>query len=267
MGFTTGFTGGITLTLSLAYLFTHTHQTSRIAQSNILRSSTHALNTALTPIPLPPPPRREEVAAIERATISERFKDWWNGEIEGAVRSLQKTDWAGVRDGAEATIMKFVHGQDWNPEFSPEAWAQAAKARMQQLGKDIGKDAESAEANARESVDKTQHNIAEQARSAYDSAKAKAGEFADHAREGLENAKHKVEHATATAKAKVHMAEEKWDSKADQKILHMSDVEKALQQRYDPKTKEQVMDKSVEEALEERYKPIDQKDHTQLKGI
>ena len=31
----------------------------------------------------------------------ERWKDGWNGEVEGAVRWCQRFDWRGVREGVE----------------------------------------------------------------------------------------------------------------------------------------------------------------------
>jgi altered-inheritance-of-mitochondria protein 5 len=68
-------------------------------------------------------------------------------------------------------------------------------------------------------------------------------------------------------KAAVHLAEERAEAKADAKLLHVSEIEKALAERYDSARREERMKRSVEEVLRERYTPVDKRDNTQLRGI
>jgi len=69
------------------------------------------------------------------------------------------------------------------------------------------------------------------------------------------------------AKAKIHLAEERAEAKVDAKLLHVSEIEKALNERFESKSREDVMKKSVEEALKERYTPIGERDNSRLRGI
>lgn len=60
MGFVTGFTGGVTLTLSLTY-FSVAHQRTREEQCRAVRAQALALRGLVGPVPLPP--SRAELAA------------------------------------------------------------------------------------------------------------------------------------------------------------------------------------------------------------
>ncbi|CAD6445286.1 4521d6f7-a33a-43a7-bc9c-23f2c2f7b60d [Sclerotinia trifoliorum] len=106
MGFTTGFTGGVTLTLSLAYLTVLAHQRNRASQSLHLHQQSYILTSLLEKQPIPPPKTRSELAREERSTLIEAAKDRWNAEIENGVRWVQRTDWEGVRDGIEGAKLK-----------------------------------------------------------------------------------------------------------------------------------------------------------------
>ncbi|KAF3058373.1 hypothetical protein GL218_05498 [Daldinia childiae] len=101
MGFTTGFTGGVTLTLSVAYLGVLAHQRHRERQAAILRQQTRLISGIIDPLPPVLPPTRAELAAAERANLIERAKDRWNAEIEGAVHWAQNKDWEEVRENVE----------------------------------------------------------------------------------------------------------------------------------------------------------------------
>jgi len=61
------------------------------------------------------------------------------------------------------------------------------------------------------------------------------------------------------------LAEERADAKADAKLLHLSEIEKVLNQRYEKN--DDIMKKSIKEVLAERYKPIGERDNTRLRGI
>jgi altered-inheritance-of-mitochondria protein 5 len=80
---------------------------------------------------------------------------------------------------------------------------------------------------------------------------------------GMEKAHDLVERTKAAA----HLAEERAEAKADAKLLHMSDIEKALAERYDSARREERMKRSVEEVLRERYIPMESRDNSQLRGI
>ncbi|TVY33352.1 hypothetical protein LOCC1_G008336 [Lachnellula occidentalis] len=110
MGFTTGFTGGVTLTLGLAYLTVATHERNRKSQASALRSQSQVLTSLLDPTPLPPPLTRAELAREERTTLVEAAKDRWNDEIENAVRWVQRTDWTEVREGMEGSLARLLGG-------------------------------------------------------------------------------------------------------------------------------------------------------------
>ncbi|KAI5857335.1 hypothetical protein GGS23DRAFT_388038 [Durotheca rogersii] len=106
MGFTTGFTGGVAITLSVAYLTVWSHQQNRVRQAAVLRQQTYALSALVDPLPPALPPTRAELAAAERAHFVERAKDRWNAELEGAVRWAQEKDWDEVREDVEAAAAR-----------------------------------------------------------------------------------------------------------------------------------------------------------------
>lgn len=101
-------TGGVTLTLSLAYLTVLAHQRNREQQGQALRAQALALQALVDPFPPPPPPTRSEVAAAQRATAVEVAKDRWNHEVENAVRWVQRTDWVQVREGLEDSAARLL---------------------------------------------------------------------------------------------------------------------------------------------------------------
>ncbi|KAI9778785.1 MAG: hypothetical protein M1839_007875 [Geoglossum umbratile] len=101
MGFLAGLFGGITLTTALLYLPLLAHQSNRTAQSVLVRHQTATLLALVDPCPQPPPaPRRRE----QRRGIVEEAKERWNGEVEGAVRWVQRVDWRVVREGVEEGV-------------------------------------------------------------------------------------------------------------------------------------------------------------------
>ncbi|EJT70004.1 hypothetical protein GGTG_12181 [Gaeumannomyces tritici R3-111a-1] len=85
MGFATGFTGGVTVTLSIACLSVLAHQRNRLAQAEALRSQAYLLDTLSTPQGAPGARR----AAAARASLAERAKDRWNHEVSNAAGWVQ----------------------------------------------------------------------------------------------------------------------------------------------------------------------------------
>ncbi|KAI1499867.1 hypothetical protein F5X99DRAFT_388490 [Biscogniauxia marginata] len=243
MGFTTGFTGGVTLTLSIAYLSILAHQRSREYQASVLRQQTRTLSAIVDPLPPVLPPTRAELAAAERANLIESAKDRWNAEVEGAVRWAQTKDWVEVREGVEIAL-----GRLWSRAISDDA----------RKGADTAQTAAGIEADS----------VGALAKSAYSNAKARGSNAVDKAEEKAEEARSSVFGAIGRvfekAKSAVGITRDKAESKLDEKMTSNSPVEKALSQRYQqPNSKEQ----SVDDTLAARYAPVDKKDNTKLKTV
>ncbi|KAH7026287.1 uncharacterized protein B0I36DRAFT_352173 [Microdochium trichocladiopsis] len=249
MGFTTGFTGGVTLTLGLAYLTVVTHQRNREQQAALLRQQTILLRGAIDPQPPVLPPTRTEVAAIERANFVESAKDRWNAEIEGAVRWAQTKDWDEVREGVETAL-----GRLWNRATGGQNVGEVIDARAQQAAGIVRNDAA---------------GVAAAAKSAYADAKAKTEDKADAAKGSIFSA---IGKSVQRAKQAVVGAEQKVEQELSSSSPLSSSatapdaVEKALRQRFEKPSGEEVT-KTVEEALAERYRPVDQRDNTKLRAL
>ncbi|KAI1751702.1 hypothetical protein F4782DRAFT_175722 [Xylaria castorea] len=260
MGFTTGFTGGVTLTLGVAYLTLLAHQRNREHQAAVLRQQTYLLSGVVDPLPPVFPPTRAELAATERANLTEAAKDRWNAEIENAVRWAQSKDWSEVREGVETAVGRlWARGLGQAQEGAEKGEEKGAAAARDLLRK--------SSENAGEKSD----SVAAAAKSAYADAKAKSTELASKTEAKAEEAKGSVVSAIergiekgkevlSKAKSAVVSVEEKAENAAPTS----SPVEKALQQRYE---KPSGLDQTVEEILAARYVPVDQKDNTNLKAL
>lgn len=101
-------TGGVTLTLGIAYLTVLTHERNRRTQAENLRLQSRVLHGLLEPTPVPPPQSRADLARKERSTLVETAKDRWNDELENAVRLVQRTDWTQMREGMEGAIARLL---------------------------------------------------------------------------------------------------------------------------------------------------------------
>lgn len=111
------------------------------------------------------------------------------------------------------------------------------------------------------SVKSGAHDATESLRHSGGTVDAARGAVRDAVSKGIEKSKE----AIGKAQAAVGLSAEKFQSKGQSAALsHSSAVEKALQQRFE---QPHFHDKSVEEAIAERYTPIDQKDHTELRGL
>lgn len=243
----------MTLTLGAAYLALAAHERNRQSQSELLRAQTRIVDAlALDPsarrprLDNAPLPSRAELAAQQRAHFVESAKDKWNSEIENAVRWAQSTDWDEVRETAEETA-----------------------ARL--LG--IARESTPSSATISHKAHEAQHTLAETTEAAKtrlfragNNAVDKAVEVQDRAKGAIASATEKGRHMVGKAKAAVHLAEEKIESAIDAKLLHVNEIEKALNERFE-KPKVDPMSKSVEEVLAERYTPIDKRDNTRLRGI
>ncbi|CAK7262961.1 hypothetical protein SEPCBS119000_000241 [Sporothrix epigloea] len=248
MGFVTGFTGGVTLTLSAAYLTVLAHQRHRQRQCDILRANTIvlralALSDPITAARLASPhaaaaaietsadlsaaaaaqeyyyPSKTGPSAPPRTPFIDELKTRWNMEIEGAVRKLQTTDWVEVRENAESRLEQLWHQATGgeNPANAAASGASAAAATVQK------------------------HVV-----SAAETVRSKAGEVTEAAKSTAAVAVEKSREVLAAESGKDQTAEAQATGKAQ-------DVQQALQQRYAGGDAGR-MKKSVGELLDERFK-------------
>lgn len=122
MGFTTNLFSGFTLTSTTLYLSLLYHQRARTHQAALLHQQALLLNS------LSDPEVASELATIadanysgglregikpyrvEKAAWTERWKDGWNREVEGAVRYVQSIRWRTVREGMEGRAREWREG-------------------------------------------------------------------------------------------------------------------------------------------------------------
>ncbi|POS76117.1 hypothetical protein DHEL01_v205496 [Diaporthe helianthi] len=269
MGFTTGFTGGVTLVLGISYLSLQAHRRTRERQAETLRANSYILNS-LTYVPATAPPPRtvaEELALLEqqqellaraeakRRNLSgrsegffDKAKDRWNAEVEGAVRWAANTDWVSVREDAEAAASRL-----WARASRGEAPSDAAERAAAVVGNKAAAAATAAKGAAAQATAATGDKAAE--------AKEAVGSI-------WERGLRKSREIASQAKAGIAKAEEKAQDvvRGAVKQTGDADIEKVLQQRYERKPDESFS-KSPQELLEERYRPMAEQDNTKLRGV
>ncbi|KAK7755980.1 hypothetical protein SLS62_001922 [Diatrype stigma] len=257
MGFTTGFTGGVTLTLSVAYLGALAHRRHREHQAAILRQQTLTLTALHDPrAPQLPPLTRAERLAEERHKLIDTAKGRWNAEVEHAARWAQTKDWEEVRDGLEDAVAglwarAFGNSSGGSHDVA-EGAADGAKAAASKAWSEVRGAGNAAAAKADEVA-------------ASDSGSSAAGGGVWGALgKGFSRGKEAIT-GLGGAKTEVEAAEEKAAEKFREKLSGLSPEEKAMKQRYQ-KTPG-ADDRSVEEILAERYLPTDRKNNTQLKAL
>ncbi|EQL03755.1 hypothetical protein G6O67_004416 [Ophiocordyceps sinensis] len=285
MGFATGFTGGVTLTLSLAYLSVLAHQRNREEQSRALRAQSLALQSIFNPIPQPLPPSRSEVAAAQRAASIEVAKDRWNDEVENAVRWMQKTDWTGIRESLEARVATL-----WIKAFGDiaeevnrvgdkaELLVKTAKSTAGEAGNGVSTAAKSAFGRAKEASARAESTVEDKAleaklagkramSKAEDEARDKAAEDQGVIASALEKGRDKAQAMVAKVKTAVGMAEDEAAAAVTRAASGkgLSPVEKALQERY--QRADAKLNRNAAEVLRERYTPMDKRDNTVLRGL
>lgn len=282
MGFVTGFTGGVTLTLSLAYLSILAHQRNREEQGRSLRAQALAIQSLIDPIPQPLPPTRSEVAAAKRAEAIEIAKERWNDEVENAVKWVQRTDWEEVREGLEDRIASL-----WDLAFGESIQDSAARAKSE-LDAGVNKAKASAESVAGE--------IKAQSKKAFEQAKAEEEDFAAKVKDNAlrarlaawreaQRAEKEVREKASEAEDAVKSALEKGKEKTSEVVGKVNDavgltgagtapgqvslsamnpVQKALDQRFERPSSDK---RAVAEVLKQRYTALDKRDNTVLRGL
>ena len=267
----------MTLTLGLTYLALVNHEQNRQAQSDVLRAQTRVLNSLSQDLSSPSsrayrrarerddvelyPPSRAEQAARHRAHFIETAKEKWNSEVEGAVRWVQNTDWADVREATEDTAARLL---GLPTSTSAPGEGRTAGQVADAVRREVVEDARQTAQYTKRTFEHTKESVRQAAASAATQVREDVGIARSAVAGAVERGIQKGREAVGRAKAAVHMAEERLETRMDAKLLHLSEVERALSQRYE---KSDVMSKSVEEILRERYIPIDKRDNTKLRGL
>ncbi|KAL2196442.1 hypothetical protein P885DRAFT_61039 [Corynascus similis CBS 632.67] len=247
--------------------------------------------------------RREGVTSDAKpgaTSLIETAKTKWNSEVLSAVRWAQGKDWARVREGAEDGLARLLGVElSREPVTVEEVVAvsspslrdryqqyQIDEQRRQQLQQQevLGQGA-GGEPLQPPRYDEAAHRVSDALHHARDTTALVARAMRDEAKEvvsearevvtvGVQEAKGAVERGVEKAhdlvertKAAVHLAEDRAGAKVDAKLLHMSDIEKALAERYDSARREERMKRSVEEVLGERYLPLEKRDNSRLRGL
>jgi len=226
MGFVSGFTGGVTVTLAIAYYAAISHENNRLAQAVNLRHATRTLNSVFEPPSEPLGPTRAELLRAERSSILENAKDKWNSEIERGVRWLQNADWEDIKERRDEAIARVLGGGLESTRHGIES----AEAKTSQITKEV--------------TPKTEQLRMEAKTTSAGTVDAVRGAVRDAVSKGIEKGKQLAGKAQDAVGAAV-------DTKVDEK----AEVERALAERYMPhKTTPDALEKSPEQALAERYK-------------
>jgi len=280
MGFTTGFTGGVTLTLGVAYLTVLAHERNRQAQAQALRSQARVLNGLLEPTPLPPPQSRAELAREERSTVVETAKDRWNAEIENAVRWVQRTDWNEVREGMEGAVSRLLGTgleksregiEDAEKKAGPKVQEAldrskaAAREGADQAAAGIDRAAAAAVSGAEKAVASTKDQLRQAgAKTAEygDAAKANSDRVMADAKSGAQDAAQNVRHPGGTvdaARGAVRDAVSKGIEKGKEVLGHAQAAVGLATDKLESKAQSATLSHSsaVEKALHERYEKPD----------
>lgn len=270
-------TGGVTVTLSVAYFTLLAHRRTRLAQCERLRECTRTLEGTLEATPdlllsrgtdkssdaaSRRPSRLELAAARRRADLIESAKDAWNAEVSAAVRKAQDVDWVGLRENAEGAAVALWRTIFGSPPSSEDTAGDVA-AKLGTVAEGAKKDALSVAGAATAAVTGSR-SASELIDRGHEKGAQLSAVLTDAADRGVE----KVREAVGVVEDKIRAATGTSDPTAATKTVEgrkLSDVERALQQRFDRDRRKGA--KTVQEALAERYKPISERDNTVLRGL
>ncbi|RCI09315.1 hypothetical protein L249_1434 [Ophiocordyceps polyrhachis-furcata BCC 54312] len=275
MGFITGFTGGVALTLSLAYISIAEQQRRRETQSRILRAQTWTLQNIIDSDEGARQRQQLQLQSKPAASSMEQLaKDRWNLEIERAVRWVQTTDWAAVEQGLENRVAALwgEYGSETLAEGEAKARDALDRAKAQATAK-MEDGARRAEEEARRVAVKLQDEARRAAAKAQDEAKHAVAKASDEARRLAAGTEDEAKGVWSSALKRVRTALG-WSgaealasaATAEERIATSnSAVEKALRQRFE--RRDEGMERAVEEVLRERYRPLEERDNTVLRGL
>jgi altered-inheritance-of-mitochondria protein 5 len=273
-------TGGVTLTLGVAYLTLLAHERNRQAQAEALRSQARVLNGLLDPTPLPPPQSRAELAREERSTLVETAKDRWNAEVENAVRWVQRTEWNDVREGMEGAIARLLGtGLEKSREGIEEAEKQAgpkiqeaidrskaaARKGADQAAVSIDSAAVATVSGAEKAVASGKEQLAKAGANSAgfrDAAKVKKDRVVADAKSGAQDAADKIEQSGGTldaARGVLRDAVSKGIEKGKEAIGKSQAAVRLATDKMESKAQSATVSQSsaVEKALHERYEKQD----------
>lgn len=263
MGFITGFTGGVALTLSLAYISIAELQRQRETQSRLLREQKWMIRNITDP---DDNARQWQQQRSTTVSVEQLAKDRWNQEIERAVRWAQNTNWAAIGEGLErrVTALWAEHGEERLADG--EAKAREALDRAKEKGAQA---AAKIEDGARRTAARAEDEARRAAARVEDEARRAASRFQDEARRIEAEAQDKAQGVLASAVDRVKMAvgwvEAEVTAVAKEQAAAESPVEKALRQRFEKGGA--GMERAAEEVLRERYRPLGERDNTVLRGL
>ena len=109
---------------------------AREEQSFLVQQQSRTLDEAIDHPPALRRPTRAELAAASRANFTDRAKDRWNSEVEGAVRWLQNADWDRARERAEDRVGMLVGAT--GADEAVERVAAAAQAKGAVVKEELG---------------------------------------------------------------------------------------------------------------------------------
>ena len=149
-------TGGVTLTLGLAYLTVLTHQRNRQSQSTSLRTQSRVLQSLTSPPPPLPEPTSPQAYryASEHTSSLDNAKELWNSEIEAAVRWIQRTDFNELRENLEGSVSRLWRDGLVKGQEGIEVVEDAAGSRVQEAADATGRKAGELGERARKGVDR-----------------------------------------------------------------------------------------------------------------
>ncbi|PFH62721.1 hypothetical protein XA68_12149 [Ophiocordyceps unilateralis] len=306
MGFVTGFTGGVALTLSLAYLSIAEQQRRREAQSRILRAQTWTLQTITSP---DDNARQWQEPRSKTISLGQLAKDRWNHEIERAVRWAHNTDWAAIEDGLERRIAMLwaEHGKDRLAEGevkakevldrAKETGAQAA-AKVDDGARRAAARAEDetrrAATRVQDEAKRAMANVQDEARRvearAEDEARRAATRVQDEAKRAMTNAQDEARRVEAGAKDKAVEARGVLTAALDRvksavgwagagaeaaaaAVAAVAEEQTVPSNPVEKALRQRFekngagMERAAEEVLRERYLPLGERDNTVLRGL
>ena len=199
----------------------------------------------------------------------ESAKDAWNAEVAGVVRRAQSVDWAGVRGNAEGAVVALWRTIFGSPPPDPAELAGAVSAKASAVAKGAKEGALGMADAARDGFkDATGAATGSKvARELLDQGRQKGAEISQKVGAAVERGVDKVMEAVDAVEDTVRAATGTASPTAAAAMegKKLSDVERALQQRFDRDKRKGAH--SVKEALAERYKPIGERDNTMLRGL
>jgi altered-inheritance-of-mitochondria protein 5 len=225
--------------------------------------------------------RRETAGGGPGASFIETAKTKWNSEVLAAVHWAQGKDWGRVREEAEDGVARLLGVElskepvtetevVYHPPPSPPAQAPGPRPRVAGGHYDEPAATHRVSDALHQARDKTvvvAQAMRDEAKEMVEEAREVVGEVMGEAKGAVERGMGRAHDLVERTKAAVHIAEEKAEGRMDARLLHVSDIERALAERYDSARREARLKRSAEEVLRERYIPMDKRDNSELRLV